>query len=96
MLDMSVTDETSQESRGWLKAKAPLNIARMSVTDETSQPVTFPLKELVLANISLMSVTDETSQEETSALKDSAIVEHLAHVGDPGEVWHVLLHCRPC
>ena len=34
---MSVTDETSQALRGWLKSEAPSNMEPMSVTDETSQ-----------------------------------------------------------
>ena len=37
MPDMSVTDSTSQESRGRLKEEAPENMEDMSVTDSTSQ-----------------------------------------------------------
>ena len=35
MDSMSVTDETFQEFRGWLKAEAPANMKDMSVTPET-------------------------------------------------------------
>ena len=35
MPDMSVTEEVSQVSRGWLKEVAPLSILRISVTEET-------------------------------------------------------------
>ena len=42
---MSVTDDTSQESRGRLKARALVNMRFMSVTDETSQESRGRLKE---------------------------------------------------
>ena len=42
---MSVTDEISQESRGWLKVVAPPNMPFMSVTLETSHSEMSPLKE---------------------------------------------------
>ena len=45
MLAMSVTEETSQESRGWLKEAASRNIQPMSVTEETSQELRGWLKE---------------------------------------------------
>ena len=72
MLYMSVTAETSQLSRGWLKAVAPSNMLRILVTDETSQEEMSPLKAVAPLNIPLMSVTDEISQEEMSPLKEAA------------------------
>ena len=47
---MWVTEETSQESKGWLKEEAPQNISHMSVTDETSQVLRDWLKEEALRN----------------------------------------------
>ena len=46
MCDMSATEETSQESRGWLKEAAPSNMLDMPVTEETSQPSSGWLKEV--------------------------------------------------
>ena len=43
---MFVTDETSQELRGWLKEEAPQNISHMVVTEETSQVEMSWLKEV--------------------------------------------------
>ena len=43
---ISVTEETSQVSRGWLKEVAPRNIQNMSVTEETSQEPMGWLKEV--------------------------------------------------
>ena len=54
---MSVTDETSQVLRGWLKEGELWNMLVMSVTDETSQAEMSPLKALASANMNDMSVT---------------------------------------
>ena len=43
---MSVTAETSQEERSWLKEVAPWNIWCMLVTAETSQEEMLPSKEV--------------------------------------------------
>ena len=43
---MSVTEETSQVSRGWLKEEACQNKPRISVTEETSQSEMSWLKEV--------------------------------------------------
>ena len=45
MLDISVTEETSQLLRGWLKDSAWPNISDISVTEETFQEEMSPLKE---------------------------------------------------
>ena len=66
---MSVTLETSQEERGWLKESARLNISLMSVTLDTSQEERGWLKDSAYQNILFMSVTLETSQEERLPLK---------------------------
>ena len=58
---MSVTPETFQESRGWLKEEALLNMPVMLVTDETFQDDRSPLKERAMRNMSLMSVTLDRS-----------------------------------
>ena len=51
MAAMSVTEETSQKSRGWLKAVAPANISAMSVTEEVSQVEMSWLKAVAPENI---------------------------------------------
>ena len=38
MEDMSITPETSQPDRSWLKDAAPRNMEEASVTPEASQP----------------------------------------------------------
>ena len=48
---MSVTAETSQEFRGWLKEEAPSNMDSMLVTFETFQMEISPLKEEALVNM---------------------------------------------
>ena len=48
---MSVTEETFQESRGWLKEVAYQNMWDMSVTEETFQESRGWLKEVVSANM---------------------------------------------
>ena len=68
MSAISVTPETSQLSRGWLKALAPANMRDMSVTCDTFQDDVSPLKE-VEANMLDMSVTLETSQLSRGWLK---------------------------
>ena len=51
---MSVTDETSQELRGWLKEVAPRNIHLISVTEDTFQELRGWLKEVASENMSHM------------------------------------------
>ena len=46
MVDMSATEETSQEPMGWSKEAASANIQDMSATDETSQVEMSWLKEV--------------------------------------------------
>ena len=46
MYERSVTDETSQLSRGWLKEAASQNMLDRSVTEDTSQKEMSPLKEV--------------------------------------------------
>ena len=37
ILDMMVTEDTSQEEMSWLKEVAPKNMPNMSVTEDTSR-----------------------------------------------------------
>ena len=48
---MSVTDETFQALRGWLKEVAPDNMKDMSVTDETSHDERSPSKTVASRNM---------------------------------------------
>ena len=57
MPPMSVTFETSQPSRCWLKEAALENMRFMSLTEETSQSEISPLKAPVSANMPDMPVT---------------------------------------
>ena len=61
MRTISVTEETSQVSRGWLKEEASANRWDMSVTEETFQEEILPLKDEAPANIPDMLVTRERS-----------------------------------
>ena len=51
---MSVTEETFQSLRGWLKEKASRNMPCMSVTEETSHVLRGWLKEEALQNMLVM------------------------------------------
>ena len=72
---MSVTEETFQEERGWLKGVLR-NMPDMLVTEETSQLDRSPSKE-VSRNILLMNMTEETLQEERDWLKEVAPLNML-------------------
>ena len=61
MLDMLVTEETSQPERSPLKEEAEKNMLDMLVTEETSQPERSPLKEEANRNIKLASSTPDRS-----------------------------------
>src|SRR5690606_16719653 len=69
---MSVTLDTSQVVRSWLKAVAFRNIAYISVTPYTSQPLMSLLKAVALENIPLLFVMPETFQPRKSPLNASA------------------------
>ena len=51
MAGIRVADETSHESRGWLKEAAPLNVNTMWVTDDVFQEFRGWLKESALWNV---------------------------------------------
>ena len=51
MRDMSVTEETFQLLRSWLKVLDTKNIEDVVVTEETSQEEILPLKAEALLNI---------------------------------------------
>ena len=69
MFSMVVTEETSQLSKGWLKAVAPWNIYPMLVTEDTFQLFSGWLNTLAPPNIYSMFVTEDTSHREMSTLK---------------------------
>ena len=74
MLDMRVTEETSQVSRGWLKEVAlGEHAGPCQVTEETSQVSRGWLKEVAPANMLYMPVTEETSQVSRGWLKEVAL-----------------------
>ena len=54
---MSVTEETIQVLRVWLKEVAPSNMLYMSVTEETFQLERSPSKEEAVENMPRMLVT---------------------------------------
>ena len=77
MLSMVVTAAVFQESSGWLKAFAELNIPFMVVTAEVSQEPSGWLKALAPENICAMSTTAEVFHARMSSLNHKLFANNL-------------------